>query len=95
MDTVVSQSRIFGSLSARLVLSESHISSSARVRGPDILHNAIVSEYVTFYQINKFFLDMLFFITNKMGPRAGLSPRGVVWRPLCCRTTSAAGVIVA
>jgi len=31
------------------------------VRGPDILHNVIVSGYVTFYQISEFFVNMLFF----------------------------------
>jgi len=31
------------------------------VRGPDILRNVIVSTYVNFYQINKFFGNILFF----------------------------------
>ena len=31
------------------------------VRGPDILHNVIFSGYVTFYQINTIFVNILFF----------------------------------
>ena len=40
-------------------LSESHISYYTTVRGPDFLLNVIVLEYVTFYQINKFFVNIL------------------------------------
>jgi len=39
-------------------LSESHYTT---VRGPDILRNRIVSGYITFYEINKFFANTLFF----------------------------------
>jgi len=42
-------------------LSQSHYTT---VRGPDILRNRIVSGYVTFYEINKFFVNALFFIIN-------------------------------
>jgi len=40
------------------------------VRGPDILRNVIVSGYVTFYQISKFFVNIYFFIIDKMYSRA-------------------------
>jgi len=39
-------------------LSEGHISFHATIREPDILRNVIVSWYVTFYQINNFFVDV-------------------------------------
>jgi len=39
-------------------LSEGHISYYTTVRGPDILHDVIVSGFVTFYQINEFFLKL-------------------------------------
>jgi len=42
-------------------LSEDHTNYYTTVRGPDILRNMIVSEYVAFYQINKLFVNMLFF----------------------------------
>jgi len=38
-----------------------HISQYTAVRGPDISRNVIVSAYVAFYQINKFFVNILFF----------------------------------
>jgi len=41
--------------------SEGHISSYARCRGRGILRNVIVSEYLTFCQINKLFVNTLFF----------------------------------
>jgi len=41
-------------------LAESHMSYYTIVRGPDILRNVIVSGYVTFYQISKFFVNILF-----------------------------------
>jgi len=40
------------------------------VRGPDILRNVAVSEYVKFYQINKFFLYRLFCFIGKMSLRS-------------------------
>jgi len=42
-------------------LSEGHISYYTTVRGLDILRNAIVSGYVTFCQINNFFVNILFY----------------------------------
>ena len=53
-------------------LCDGHISYYQTVRGTDTLRNVIVSGYVTFYQINIFFVN---FITDKMASRA------VVWRP--------------
>jgi len=38
-------------------LSEGHISYYTNVRGPDILHNRIVSGYVILYQIRNFFAN--------------------------------------
>jgi len=38
-------------------LGEEHISQSTTVRGPVILRNVIFSGYVTFYQINIFFVN--------------------------------------
>ena len=62
----------------QIFLSVSHYTT---VRGPEILRNWIVSGYVTFYEINKFFLNTLFFyyyikihyffIINKMSSWAG------------------------
>jgi len=43
------------------ILSEGHMSYHTAVRGPDILRNVIVSVHVTFYQISKLFVNMLFF----------------------------------
>jgi len=42
-------------------LSEGHISCRTTIRGLDILRNVIVSGYITFYQINKCFVNILFF----------------------------------
>ena len=42
-------------------LYEGHTCYYIIVRGPDILHNVNVSRYVTFYQINKCFVDILIF----------------------------------
>jgi len=38
-----------------------HIRHCTTVRGPDILRNVIVTGYPTFYGINKFFVNILFF----------------------------------
>jgi len=43
-------------------------------QGPDILRNVIVSGYVTFYQINNFFVKKNFIVDKT-------SSRAVVWRP--------------
>jgi len=71
-------------------LTEGHRSYYTTVRRPDILRNVIVSEYVKIYQINKNFLNVLFFHywqnvllrPDEMASRAGFRPRVVVWRPL-------------
>ena len=42
-------------------LPEGHISYCTTVRGPHTLHNVIVSGYATFYEINKCFVNVLFF----------------------------------
>jgi len=47
-------------------LSEGHISYYTTVRGPDVLCNVIVSKYATFYQINKCFVNILYFAIEKM-----------------------------
>jgi len=52
------------------------------VRGPNILRDEIVSGYVTFYQVNKLFGNIYFFIINKITSGAGFGPRAVVWRLL-------------
>jgi len=52
------------------------------VRGPNILQNVIVSGYVTFYQINKLYVNVSFFIIDKMSSRAGFSLWAIIWRPL-------------
>jgi len=59
--------------------SEGHIRYNTAVRGPDILHNVIVSGYVTFFVsiLAKWLLG-----PDGMASRAGSSPRAVVWRPL-------------
>jgi len=40
---------------------EDHMSHYTTVQGVDVLRNVIVSWYVTFYQINKFFVNILCF----------------------------------
>jgi len=45
---------------------EGHISDYTTVRGPDILRQAVVSGYVTFCQISKYFVN-IFFIVDKNG----------------------------
>jgi len=42
-------------------LGEDHISYCKTVRGSDILRNVIFSGHVPFYQINRFFVNKLFF----------------------------------
>ena len=70
-------------------LYEGHTCYYTIVRGPDILHNVNVSRYVTFYQINKCFVNILFFqysqkvSTGRMKRMAaGYGWRAVVWIPL-------------
>jgi len=46
---------------SQTVSSEGHISCDTTVHGPDILRNVTVSGYVMFYQIKKFFVNILFF----------------------------------
>jgi len=52
------------------------------------LRNVIVSGYLTFIQINKFFVNNFSLLTkclcgpDEMALRAGFGPRVVVWRPL-------------
>ena len=43
------------------LFSEGHIRCYTTVRGPDTFCNVTVSRYGTFYQINRFFINMLFF----------------------------------
>jgi len=43
------------------IFGRDHISYCTTVRGPDVLRNVIFSGYVTFYQINTFFVNLLFF----------------------------------
>jgi len=45
----------------KFFLSEGHTIYSTTDRGPDTLGNVIVSGYVIFYQIIKFFVNILFF----------------------------------
>jgi len=47
-------------------LYEGHISKYTTVRGPGILQNEIVLKYVAFYQINKIFVNIYFFIFDTM-----------------------------
>ena len=51
------------------------------VRGPDILRDVIVSEYVRLFQINKFF-ETISFHFDKMASRAAFSSPAIVWKPL-------------
>jgi len=64
-------------------LPESQISYYKAVREPDILRNLIVSEYVTLYQINKYFVNTPFFHYWQTVFAAGkMASRAVVCRPL-------------
>jgi len=58
-----------------IFLGEDHISYGTTVREPDILRKVIFSGYVTFYQINIFFVNIeigyYFFIIVKMCFAAG------------------------
>jgi len=71
----------------RNFLSEGLISCYTTVRRLDILHDVIVLGYVKFYQINKFFVNIII----KMSFRPDeMTSRAVVWRPCakpCCRTS--------
>jgi len=60
---------------------EDHISYSTTVWKPDKLHNVIVEWYVTFYQINRFFVIYYFFIIDQISSWAEFGPRAIVWRP--------------
>jgi len=53
-----------------IILFEGHLSYYTTVRGPDVLRNVIGLGYLTFIQINKFFVNN-FFTIDKMSPRAG------------------------
>jgi len=47
--------------------------------------NVIVLAYVTFCQISKVLVNMLYFsIIDRTASQAGCGPRAVVWRPLLC-----------
>ena len=70
-------------------LSEGHISYYTTVREPGIFRNVVVSGYVTFYQINKNFVNAVISFNDKMSlwpggraSRAVSGPQAVVWRPL-------------
>jgi len=71
-------------------LSEGHICYYATVRGPDILHNVIVSGYVTFYKVKKNFVIMLSFhcYCSIMSPRARWNGfAGRIWPADCSLET--------
>jgi len=71
---------VLGSRDLQTFLSKSYICNYTTVREPDILRNVIVSGYVTFYRINKCFLNVLFFINDKMSLRSDeMASRAVVW----------------
>ena len=53
------------------VLEEDLMSCCTTVRGSDIMRNVIFPGYVTFYQINAFFVNIYFFIIGKMCFTAG------------------------
>jgi len=66
-------------------LGEDHISYCKTVRGPEILRNAIFSGYVTFYQINTSFVNILFFHywqnvlrLGEMASQVGIGPRAAM-----------------
>jgi len=74
---------LFYSRGLRTFLSEGHISSYTTVRGPDIFRNVIVSGYVTFYQVKKFFREYINFslLTKWLCGPDEMASRAVVWRP--------------
>jgi len=63
-------------------LPQLQISDYTIVQGPGILHNVNVSGYVTFCEINEFFVYIFFFVIDKISLRAGFGPPAIVWRPL-------------
>jgi len=71
MSVLYSCAKIIDCRGPQTFQSEGHISHYTTVRLPDISHNVIVSGLVTFYQINKFFVNRLFFIVDKMSSQAG------------------------
>jgi len=79
---------LFNTSLSYILLNEGHMSYFSTVRGPDILHNVIVSGNVTFYQMNKFFVITLLLLARCLhGPdeivsQAGFGSRAVAWRPL-------------
>jgi len=67
------------------IFGEDHISYCKTVRGPNILRNVIFSGYVTFHQINTFFVNILFFHywqnvlrPGEMASQVGFGPRAIV-----------------
>ena len=67
-------------------LGEDHISYCKIVRGPDILRNVIFSGHVPFYQINRFFVSILFFHYSQNALRPGvkwLHRSDLAREPLC------------
>ena len=64
-------------------LSEGHMNYDTTIRGPNILRNVIISGYVIFYQINKCFVNLYFFVIDKMSLRpVEMASQAVVWKPL-------------
>jgi len=61
VDASVSVYAIHTDQGSSIFLGEDHISYCTIVRGPDILCNVIFSGCVTFYHINTFFANILFF----------------------------------
>jgi len=65
-------------------LSENHISYYTTVRGLDILGNVTVLGYVIFYQVNKFFVNVLFLHCKQNVFAGQIWPTAVVWRCFFC-----------
>jgi len=62
------------------VLREGHISYYTTDQGPHIWRDVIVLGYATFYEINKFFVNIVFFITDEMSsPAEWHSVAGRIW----------------
>jgi len=74
--TCCAHSTTFQPRGLQTFLSEDHIIYYVTLRLPDMFPSEIVSGYVTFYQINKRFVNMLVFITDKMTLRQDKWLRG-------------------
>jgi len=67
-------------MSLQTFLSVGHIYYYTNVRGPNIIRNVIVSGYVTFDQISKFFVNIIFSLLAKWLRGPWFGDPGLIWK---------------